>query len=87
MSSIAAYVEDTTAREVSPEVDDYEVLQEFVDVFQEVSGLPPKREVDFTIDLVPRSVPISKTPYRMGTLKLKECIWENASMIVPGQSS
>ena len=59
----AAYVEDTAAREVSLEVDDFPVLQEFVDVFQEVSGFSPKREVDFSIDLVPRSMPISKTPY------------------------
>ena len=67
-----AYVEDTATRDVSQEVDDFLVLQEFVDVFREVSGLPPKREVHFSIDLVPRSVPISRNPYRMGTPELKE---------------
>jgi len=68
----ATYVEDTTAKEISPEIDNFPVLQEFVDVFQEVSGLLPKRDIDFSIDLVPSSVPISKTPYRMGTPELKE---------------
>ena len=41
-------------------------------MFQEVSGLPPKREVDFSIDLVSGSMMISKTPYIMGTPELKE---------------
>ena len=68
----AAYVKDTVTRDVSQEVDDFSVLQEFVDVFGEVPSFPLKREVDFSIDLVPGSVPISKTPYRMGTPELKE---------------
>jgi len=37
----AAYVKDTVMREVSQEINDFLVLQEFVDMFQEVSGLPP----------------------------------------------
>jgi hypothetical protein len=32
---------------------DFLVLQEFEDVFQEILGLPPKRDIDFSIDLVP----------------------------------
>jgi hypothetical protein len=34
--------------------------------------LPPRREIDFSIDLVPRATSVSKTPYRMSTLELKE---------------
>ena len=30
-------------------------------------GMPPKRDVDFSIDLVPRTIPSSKAPYRMST--------------------
>jgi len=67
-----AYVEDTATEEVSLEIGDFLVLHEFTDVFQEVPGLPPKRDIDFSIELVPESLPISKTPYRMGTPKLKE---------------
>ena len=35
-------------------------------------GLPPMRELDFTIELVPGAVPISKAPYWMNTLELNE---------------
>ena len=44
-----------------------------MDVFpDEIPGLPPKREIGFTIDLVPGSAPVSKTPYRMSTPELLE---------------
>ena len=37
-----------------------------MDVFlDEIPGLPPKRDIDFTIDLVSRAAPMSKAPYRM----------------------
>ena len=38
----------------------------------EVPRLPPKRDIDFTIDLVPGATPVSKTPYGMSTLELIE---------------
>ena len=38
-------------------LEDIPVLREYVDVFlEEISGLPPKRELDFTIELVPGAV-------------------------------
>ena len=47
------------------------VVEEFVDVFpKELPGLPPNREIDFTIDLVPGIAPISQPPYRMAPAKL-----------------
>ena len=39
---------------------------------KEIPSLPPKREIDFSINLMPGATPISKTPYRMSTLELKE---------------
>ena len=49
------------------------MLQEFKDVFpNEIPGLPPKREIDFTIELVPGATPVSKTPYRMSTPEILE---------------
>jgi hypothetical protein len=53
-------------------LEDFTVLQEFEDVFQEILGLPPKRERDLSIDLVTGDAPMSKIPYRMSTLELKE---------------
>ena len=52
----------------TPRLEEFHVLQEFRDVFpDEILGFPPKRDIDFTIDLVPRAAPVSKTPYRMHT--------------------
>ena len=52
---------------------DVPVVSEFVDVFpDELPGLPPHREVEFGIDLVPGATPISKAPYRLSPAELKE---------------
>jgi hypothetical protein len=49
------------------------VVQEFSDVFPEdVSDMPPEREVEFTIDLIPRTSPIFMAPYRMSASELSE---------------
>ena len=38
----------------NPRLEDYQVLQEFKDVFlDEIPGIPPNRDIDFTIELVP----------------------------------
>ncbi|MCI85581.1 cellular nucleic acid-binding protein, partial [Trifolium medium] len=49
------------------------VVREFPDVFPgDVSDVPPEREVEFTIDLVPGTGLISMAPYRMSASELKE---------------
>ncbi|XP_028097460.1 uncharacterized protein LOC114297261 [Camellia sinensis] len=49
------------------------IVNEFPDVFpNELPGDLIDREIEFTIDVVPRTQPISKTPYRMSISKLKE---------------
>ena len=49
------------------------VACEFSDVFPEdLPGLPPPREVEFSIDLCPDAVPRSKAPYRMSPAELRE---------------
>ncbi|KAA3470154.1 Gag protease polyprotein-like protein [Gossypium australe] len=49
------------------------VVCEYPDVFpEELPGLPPIREVEFAIDLVPGTSPISIAPYRMAPTELKE---------------
>jgi predicted aspartyl protease len=50
-----------------------DVVREFPDVLpEELSGMPPDREVEFVIDLLPRTTPISKRPYMMSVEELKE---------------
>jgi len=51
---------------------DIPIVQEFLEVFQEVPGLPPDREIEFAIELVPGTAPISKAPYRMALVELAE---------------
>src|SRR5512136_3174747 len=49
------------------------IVQDYPDVFPEdLPGMPPKRDIEFRIDLVPRSNPIHKRPYRMAANELAE---------------
>ncbi|GFS28968.1 hypothetical protein Acr_00g0004810 [Actinidia rufa] len=49
------------------------VVCDFPDIFpEELPGLPPKREVEFTIDLLPGTAPISMPPYRFAPAELRE---------------
>ncbi|KAK2449583.1 hypothetical protein QL285_008768 [Trifolium repens] len=52
---------------------DIPIVNEYTDVFPEdVMSLPPEREIEFSIDLIPGSQPISVAPYRMSPLELRE---------------
>jgi hypothetical protein len=49
------------------------VVRDFLDVSpEELPGMPPDREVEFIIDLLPGTAPISKRPYMMSVEELKE---------------
>ncbi|KAK8941176.1 hypothetical protein KSP39_PZI010028 [Platanthera zijinensis] len=49
------------------------VVCDFLDVFpEELPGIPPQREVEFTINLVPEATPVAKTQYRMAPKELAE---------------
>ena len=66
-----AYVIDTV--KARPSVSDIPTVSNFPDVFpEELPGLPPHREIEFAIDVVPSATPASITPYRMAPLELKE---------------
>ena len=66
-----AIVEEKPKDKVS-NIEDHVVLKEFEDIFQEIPGLPPKRDIDLSINLMHGASPVSKSPYRMSTLELKE---------------
>ncbi|XP_071918797.1 uncharacterized protein [Coffea arabica] len=54
-------------------LEDVLVVNEFPDVFpDELKSMPPEREIEFKIDLVPGTTLIAKTPYRMAPAELKE---------------
>jgi hypothetical protein len=53
--------------------DNIRVVRDFPDVFpEELPGMPPDREVEFVINLLPGTAAISKQPYRMSVEELKE---------------
>jgi hypothetical protein len=66
----AAHMEEE-AKDKVESIEDHSVLKDFEDVFGEIVGFPPNRDIDFSIDLGPRAVIVSKTPYRMCTPELK----------------
>ncbi|GJX59932.1 putative reverse transcriptase domain-containing protein [Tanacetum coccineum] len=56
-----------------PKVGDIFVVRDFVDVFPEdLSGLPPQRQVEFHIDLVPGAMSVAKSSYRLAPSEMQE---------------
>jgi hypothetical protein len=55
-----------------PNIKDYSVFKEYEDVFGEMPGFPPSRDIDFSIELMHGATLMSNNPYRMSTLELKE---------------
>ncbi|GKF70307.1 hypothetical protein Tco_0203364, partial [Tanacetum coccineum] len=49
------------------------VVRDFPKVFSnDLSGLPPIREIEFRIELIPGAMPVAKSPYRLAPSKLEE---------------
>ncbi|KAL8134776.1 hypothetical protein AgCh_009695 [Apium graveolens] len=66
-----AHVVDT--KKETPILDKILIVRDFPDVFpEELPGLPPDREIEFPIDLIPGAEPVSKAPYRMTPMEMKE---------------
>ncbi|GJX38887.1 reverse transcriptase domain-containing protein [Tanacetum coccineum] len=54
-------------------LDDIRVVQDFPEVFpDDLSGLPPVREIEFRIDLIPGASPVVKSPYRLAPSEMLE---------------
>jgi hypothetical protein len=54
-------------------LEDIRVVQDYPDVFpEELLGMPPDRDIEFLIELLPGTPPISKRPYRMPVNELVE---------------
>jgi hypothetical protein len=54
-------------------IEDVQVVREYPDVFlEELPGMPPYRDIEFVIDLIPGTSPIAKRPYRMAAPELAE---------------
>nr|GEV20980.1 hypothetical protein [Tanacetum cinerariifolium] len=56
-----------------PKLSDIFVVRDFVEVFPEdLSGLPPQRQVEFCIDLVLGATSVAKSPYHLAPLEMQE---------------
>ncbi|GJX12783.1 putative reverse transcriptase domain-containing protein [Tanacetum coccineum] len=54
-------------------LDDIQVVRDFPEVFpDDLSGLPPMREIEFSIDLIPGASPVVKSPYRLALSEMLE---------------
>nr|GEV02178.1 reverse transcriptase domain-containing protein [Tanacetum cinerariifolium] len=56
-------------------LEDVSVVREFLEVFPEdLPGIPPTRQVEFQIDLVPGAVPVARAPYRLAPSVMMELV-------------
>ncbi|GJZ40951.1 putative reverse transcriptase domain-containing protein, partial [Tanacetum coccineum] len=72
------FLAHVTAKEVEDKsekkrLEDVPIVRDFPEVFPEdLSGLPPTRQVEFQIDLVPGAAPVARAPYRLAPSEMKE---------------
>jgi hypothetical protein len=62
---------EETPKDKVPNLEDH-AMENFEDVFKEVLGPSPKRDIDFSINLMLGEALVSKTPYIISILELKE---------------
>ncbi|GKF71008.1 hypothetical protein Tco_0207122, partial [Tanacetum coccineum] len=68
---------ETKDKSEKKRLEDVPTVQDFPEVFPEdlpLSGLPPTRQVEFQIDLVPGAEPVARAPYRLTPAKMKELL-------------
>ncbi|GJV00530.1 putative reverse transcriptase domain-containing protein [Tanacetum coccineum] len=62
-----------SAKTEKPKLKDIAIVQNFSEVFpDDLSRLPPSREVEFRIDLIPGSMPVMKSLYRLAPTEMEE---------------
>ncbi|GJT48977.1 hypothetical protein Tco_0975134 [Tanacetum coccineum] len=72
------FLAHVTAKEVEDKsekkrLENVPIVQDFPEVFPEdLPGLPPTRQVEFQIDLVPGAAPVARAPYRLAPSEMKE---------------
>nr|GEY91730.1 hypothetical protein [Tanacetum cinerariifolium] len=62
-----------STKENEPTLSDIPIVCDFEDVFlDDLSGLPPQRQVEFRIDFIPGATPVAKSPYRLAPSEMQE---------------
>nr|GEZ44503.1 hypothetical protein [Tanacetum cinerariifolium] len=69
----ASYIQEAEDKLEEKRLEDVPIVREFPKVFPEdLPRLPPARQVEFQIDLVPGAAPVARAPYRLTPAKMKE---------------
>ncbi|GJZ01768.1 putative reverse transcriptase domain-containing protein [Tanacetum coccineum] len=64
---------ETEDKSGEKQLEDVPIVQDFPKVFpEELPGLPPTRQVEFQIDLMPGAAPVARAPYRLAPSEMKE---------------
>nr|GEX06483.1 reverse transcriptase domain-containing protein [Tanacetum cinerariifolium] len=72
------YLAQVTSKKVEDKsekkrLEDVPIVREFLEVFPEdFHGLPPARQVEFQIDLIPGAAPVARSPYRLAPAEMQE---------------
>ncbi|KAJ0588184.1 putative nucleotidyltransferase, Ribonuclease H [Helianthus annuus] len=67
------YIAQVTVDDPKPKIEDIPIISKYPDVFpDELPGLPPERQVEFRIDILPGVAPIARAPYRLAPTEMKE---------------
>ena len=75
----------TDTQKETTSIKDVPVVQEFEDVFPEdLPGVPPEREVEFRIELIPGAKPVAKALYRLASSELQELMTQVQDLLDKG---
>jgi len=79
----SAHIEEPTKdKEIS--LEENPILGEYEYLFWKIPRFPLQRDIEFSIDLMLGYSPMSKNPYRMNTLELKELQMQLEEMLMKG---
>ncbi|GKC98536.1 hypothetical protein Tco_1168811 [Tanacetum coccineum] len=64
---------ETEDKSEKKRLEDVPIVRDFPDVFpKDLPGLPPTRQVEFQINLIPGAAPVARAPYRLAPSEMKE---------------
>ncbi|GKF89861.1 hypothetical protein Tco_0263824, partial [Tanacetum coccineum] len=68
---------ETKDKSEKKRLEDVPIIRNFPEVFPEdFLGLPPTRQVEFQIDLIPGDAPVAQAPYRLALSEMKELSYQ-----------
>ncbi|GKE52857.1 hypothetical protein Tco_1488013, partial [Tanacetum coccineum] len=64
---------ETEDKSEKKRLEDVPIVRDFPEVFpKDLPGLPPTRQVEFQIDLIPGAAPVARAPYQLAPSEMKE---------------